>query len=720
MMKRVAVILPLMLILSLCMSAQSTMGVRKAFLNRKPNINTEKFDVTKKGCITLAEMKDFRRTDAPADKVIRVVTHHDRNLWSANVAMVYNDNYKLGDGKSYAMGDSAACLSVPEGTYDVLVRYSPFAYYGRWYYVIKENIQTSGEDTITVDINPEEATNVYKSRTYLPSGNIADLNTYDENWMPVQGNLLAAFTKSTICKDGKEITSSFNSQNIYFRSGDDNNFSADNDFYVSPTSNRYTFLHTREAVDTLYNEYFDRFEFQGGSGVDSLANDPAGYTEYAENFKLPKENSDLYYCGFCTYYIYNNEFISGWVNNGNLPSEQDSPVKAFVSNETGTTPYSEGFKLVVKPLYTNIMTVKDDEGNESMKSYPLYGQTAVVSNDKVEYIADRTKTDEILEVAQYGKVDGYDAQNLYPGNDFLYFTNNQKKGDYGNSMPIMEMLMYKYTGANKSVKFQTRYLGRFGEERVCDIPFLDTHVTVNGDSINLDDYGSTYFLPFDSLTNVYDYVVTDTVASVDGMKGKSVMANHFDVSADDYSSPTLRMLQLRDADGNVTDRFDNATGAKVDFVAVDPDELMGDDGTLTWNFKKPSAVEISYAPYGTEDWQSLSAEELPEYGRSNFGYAYQAALDNVKGNSEDGWFNLKIRLEDETGNYQEQTICPAFKIDDTTMIQNVENLNGMSNNSIYDLNGRKITDASSISHLPQGIYILKNGKDGKAKKMVIK
>lgn len=46
-----------------------------------------------------------------------------------------------------------------------------------------------------------------------------------------------------------------------------------------------------------------------------------------------------------------------------------------------------------------------------------------------------------------------------------------------------------------------------------------------------------------------------------------------------------------------------------------------------------------------------------------FGTYYRGSLASVDRPSENGWFDVRIRLTDASGNYQEQTLSPAFRIE---------------------------------------------------------
>jgi hypothetical protein len=89
-----------------------------------------------------------------------------------------------------------------------------------------------------------------------------------------------------------------------------------------------------------------------------------------------------------------------------------------------------------------------------------------------------------------------------------------------------------------------------------------------------------------------------------------------------------------------------------------------------------------------------------------FGYFYRGSLSEVTGTAEQGWFDLRFRLTDETGNWQEQVVSPAFRIDDLnqTSITDVVVNRTAIDNAIYSISGQRIY--GDVNSLPHGVYII--------------
>jgi len=126
---------------------------------------------------------------------------------------------------------------------------------------------------------------------------------------------------------------------------------------------------------------------------------------------------------------------------------------------------------------------------------------------------------------------------------------------------------------------------------------------------------------------------------------------------------------------------------------------------------------VSYSPYAQDAWKALDVTEVADnYYMPGFGYFYQGSLASVEGNGEKGWFDLKVKLTDAAGNWQEQVISPAFCLKDhgTTGIDEVATPEGEAQvAAIYTVDGKRIATMQS------GINIVRY-TDGTARKVMVK
>ena len=136
------------------------------------------------------------------------------------------------------------------------------------------------------------------------------------------------------------------------------------------------------------------------------------------------------------------------------------------------------------------------------------------------------------------------------------------------------------------------------------------------------------------------------------------------------------------------------------------------DGDCSYFRQPPEVVEVSYSPYGEDNWNELAVEEVPEYYWPVMGWFYRGSLASVTGQAEKGWFDLKFRLEDAAGNWQEQVVSPAFRIDNLAY-SSVATVGSGSAHEVarYNLAGQRV-DANT-----PGIAIVKMS-DGTARKVL--
>ncbi len=96
-----------------------------------------------------------------------------------------------------------------------------------------------------------------------------------------------------------------------------------------------------------------------------------------------------------------------------------------------------------------------------------------------------------------------------------------------------------------------------------------------------------------------------------------------------------------------------------------------------------------------------------------FGHFYRGSLAGVTGQALKGWFDLKVKLTDAAGNWQEQVISPAFRIDQP--YTGISDINSENAHEVarYNLAGQRV-DANS-----PGVVIVRYS-DGTARKMIVK
>ena len=126
-------------------------------------------------------------------------------------------------------------------------------------------------------------------------------------------------------------------------------------------------------------------------------------------------------------------------------------------------------------------------------------------------------------------------------------------------------------------------------------------------------------------------------------------------------------------------------------------------------------AEVAYSPFGEDAWNELTLEEDSElYDMPGLGQFYKGSLAAVMGQAYEGWFDLKVKVTDAAGNWQEQVISPAFRIDNLAY-SNVATVGSDNAREVarYNLNGQPIDTPE------RGINIIRYS-DGSTRKVVVK
>lgn len=279
------------------------------------------------------------------------------------------------------------------------------------------------------------------------------------------------------------------------------------------------------------------------------------------------------------------------------------------------------------------------------------------------------------------------------------------------------------------------YIGQLGEQRETDLNYTQTIVKFNDNEVYNGDYYGVREFTYNWATSshekgVFDLTFTNSNIEVDGLAGKNVTHIIYDEQKEDAMAPVLQMLQFRSTDDVVTNSFENPKDGILQFAGGDfvYNEIPGTN--INWYDCKEQTVAVAYSPYGQDSWTELAVDEIPElYRMPGFGYFYRGSLESVNRESSNGWYDLKVTLTDASGNMQEQTISPAFRIANTTGVS--ETLQGTMNLrheggqiyvtgtekaglTIYSVDGTcvmKVADAVSrpvsASDIKPGMYVVK-------------
>ncbi len=246
---------------------------------------------------------------------------------------------------------------------------------------------------------------------------------------------------------------------------------------------------------------------------------------------------------------------------------------------------------------------------------------------------------------------------------------------WGNSAPLCVASVGYVKNGESQLRFS--FVGRNGEVRSIDNRNCDFKMTANGQVISTQIWRAEYnfaTMLYDgdlaSTEAEYKITINDDNVLVDGLKGYNKTSIYYDSNLSLPNPPSIRSLQFRDTEGNVTDRFSSFDNAIMEFYAGDFEYAREDWGHWWFRYVDLSDVTVEYAPYGTSEWHTLNATQIPEMLKeTGYGALYRVQLSDVEVASKTGWYDIRIKLTDYSDNYQIQEISPAFKLEEVHKVQ---------------------------------------------------
>lgn len=323
-----------------------------------------------------------------------------------------------------------------------------------------------------------------------------------------------------------------------------------------------------------------------------------------------------------------------------------------------------------------------------------------------------------------------DDRNIYMSeviNPWLSF-DETKTHVWNYGCPALVFSTYASIWANT---FDFTYIGRLGERREVDLLTAEARVSVNDASPSEEILEGLQWGELPS-EGKFDFEFVDTNVAVDDIPGKNVTRVGFDMARADWQPPTLQLVRFVDTEDNFTDRYAKGDDGVIEFYGGDFIFNQNPETYIGWFTEEPATeVKVEYAPYGTGSFLPLEVENIAERDfMPGFGSYYRGSLASVDRKSENGWFDVRITLTDAAGNFQEQTLSPAFKIEESVGVEIVSSQNitvtvedkiikiGGCNNPVVDMyspDGLLIKNVNSdnvdVSDLTHGIYIV-NITDG--------
>lgn len=217
---------------------------------------------------------------------------------------------------------------------------------------------------------------------------------------------------------------------------------------------------------------------------------------------------------------------------------------------------------------------------------------------------------------------------------------------------------------------------------------------------------------YNSGTYRVEYSTTNVL--VDGeIQGNVKATLKYDRATWDKTTPSVTVVSIFDKEGNINDRLEDAADGVLSFYAADI-RYMQDDSDATYLYYRygdVAEVTAEYAPYGSEDFKALPVEANPEGDFfPGFGYNFRASLEGITERSTNGWFDIRLTVNDAFGSSMVQTISPAFYV---SSLASIDYINAEQNEeaTYYNLQGIRVAN-------PQPGQIVIERKKGTARKIM--
>lgn len=578
-------------------------------------------------------------------------------------------------------------LTVPGGVYDILVAFDG---YDHDRYVIKEQVEIN--DNMQISIAASEATNHIRFQTLTADGEpvFTGIGGFDENWNYVltqPGNAdEVIYTKQIDCMDYGNL--------VFYASGNFGMISEEEnadpqtlypwgDFFVNDVSDRYTFYSYRVQINNHGRDmYISTYEANGAQSDVIISNDPAKLQSFFEDSCMVQKQPDaLIVPSFqffarneklATYLSYNYTFLDFPLNQGetcryHIGSQIEDSKAGYIPF---ILPQNAVQTITHNPLYGDM--VHTTWNLICMPLVKTMDQIVFANNGPGSYVIYNVPNFNFKEFDEDGNFVEYFQ---WPSHPAFTYSVDKKKGDLGNNCPVLVSALGQalYTiGTNENGEAQTMpvlintfdYIGRYGEkQRIVTYEKTMADYKVNGEDL-VSITGPNNTMLNELINGEVDATIVNESVDVDGLAGSNKTQLHYTAGAEDENPPTMTMLHFKGDNGDVIDRFASADEGVLEFTAGDFNMCFTPQNLQYFDRQMIETVEVSYSPYGEDNWNELSVEEVPENYWPTMGEFYTGSLAGVMGEAYEGWFDLKIRLIDAAGNWQEQVISPAFRIDD--------------------------------------------------------
>ena len=623
---------------------------------------------------------------------IQIVEQDDVVDYPWGVVAYNEDGYKDEWGSALVYELSTGINQMRSGTYTFKATFTKLDAERNliYYYVFKESVPVTEGMTLTFDA--DDAKNHIEAKIVDSDGNELQLrkfrldangNGYISDGLQLIMSGFMPFIKDGLGSIGGNVNGDiWNSYNFYI--SDIDNITVDHSIYFV----RNDIIHT---VSFCQKGIHDDVVF---------TNDPNDFVEYEAEYKvtpLGVASESAHYP--CIWNAFTGASFGTEIYNYDTT---DGKIKY----RFGKSNFDPNYPIRVVTGFCDYERVRD-WGDGEIDIWPVYTYSLPILNidGELEFMNGGSNSCNPSSPKTYD-IDGESNtvwQCQYPGHPAFSYPLSQKGPEaLANNCPIARQLNSVYYNPEMGMNMMMHninYVGRFGEVRQSDIELVEQPFWQDGSPAE----------------GTYEFTLNNENVDVDGLPGKNVTQFWVDKSTGDILAPTLTMLHFRNAEEMVTDRFELSGNGIIELSAIDENGGIynEEDGHYHFAVDKNINVEVAYSPYGEDNWSDIAVEENPSlFYLPDMGNFFRGSLEGVTGQAYEGWFDLKVKVTDAAGNWQEQVISPAFRIDDLaySSVATVGKDNACEV-ARYNLAGQRV-DASH-----RGVTIVRMS-DGTARKVI--
>lgn len=550
--------------------------------------------------------------------------------------------------------------------------------------VIPEVDMTEGD--VTLEVSDAEATNLMSPKTILPDGQIASIPTYDvdEEEIKEAGTVKNGQTYFTLFR-GNTCLYCVESASVDFRNNvselDGTTIFNNGQFYVNDLPEEIQAASV-QILTGLNNElYYIIHNF--GKGV----SESKEVTNSADSWlKIDPVYGDIPDCDAKPNDgpFYKSSFFVGYEN-----CDVDGVGLSTTSRVTPSYCYISAPEFSETNPLELIVTVgkawADNMKSQYMREfYPVVAPPVRIVDDKLRHHVYPFSDNGSIETwaNREGGPEFFLGREFPSHPRFSWFDDEAVNPIFGNNVPVLAV--NTIWTKNKTNCFFINSIGRLGEQRTSDRVFGNATVEINGEEVTSGSFTDLIQWSYRGLAKnpeAADWKITFKVDAilVDGQQSSNETVMTLRTEGDDYVAPTMTMLNFRDRDDRITDRFELAEDATLEFSAGDFVPNVTDNNDPWFGCQSLASVKVEYSAEGKDEWKEIAVEEVPElFYMPGYGHFYRGSLAGMGStHTPTGWYDLRVTIADNSGNAQTQTLSPAVMISEGCSLERIDSDNAV-------------------------------------------